>query len=44
MVSKWATGLEATTPMLAQALFLYRELAKRGHTDLDTSAIRKLYD
>jgi 3-hydroxyisobutyrate dehydrogenase-like beta-hydroxyacid dehydrogenase len=44
MVSKWAGGLEATTPMLTQALFLYRELAKRGHTDLDTSAIRKLYD
>jgi 3-hydroxyisobutyrate dehydrogenase len=44
MVSKWAAGLEATTPMLTQALFLYRELAKRGHTDLDTSAIRKLYD
>jgi 3-hydroxyisobutyrate dehydrogenase-like beta-hydroxyacid dehydrogenase len=44
MVSTWATGLEATTPMLTQALFLYRELAKRGHTDLDTSAIRKLYD
>jgi 3-hydroxyisobutyrate dehydrogenase len=44
MVTTWATGLEATTPMLTQALFLYRELAKRGHTDLDTSAIRKLYD
>jgi 3-hydroxyisobutyrate dehydrogenase-like beta-hydroxyacid dehydrogenase len=44
MVSKWAAGLEATTPMLTQALFLYRELAKRGHSDLDTSAIRKLYD
>jgi 3-hydroxyisobutyrate dehydrogenase len=44
MVSKWAGALEATTPMLTQALFLYRELAKRGHTDLDTSAIRKLYD
>jgi 3-hydroxyisobutyrate dehydrogenase len=44
MVSKWAAGLEAATPMLTQALVLYRELAKRGHTDLDTSAIRKLYD
>ncbi len=44
MVRKWASGLEASTPMLTQALFLYRELAKRGHTDLDTSAIRKLYD
>jgi 3-hydroxyisobutyrate dehydrogenase-like beta-hydroxyacid dehydrogenase len=44
MVSKWAGGLEATTPMLTQSLFLYRELVKRGHSDLDTSAIRKLYD
>jgi 3-hydroxyisobutyrate dehydrogenase-like beta-hydroxyacid dehydrogenase len=44
MVSKWAGGLEATTPMLTQALFLYRELAKRGHAELDSSAIRMLYD
>ena len=44
MVSKWAGGLEATTPMLAQALTLYRELAARGHAELDSSAIRKLYD
>lgn len=44
MVAKWAGGLDATTPMLAQALALYRELAKRGHTELDSSAIRKLYD
>ena len=44
MVGKWASGLEALTPMLTQALFLYRELAKRGHSELDSSAIRKLYD
>jgi 3-hydroxyisobutyrate dehydrogenase-like beta-hydroxyacid dehydrogenase len=44
MVSKWAGGLEASTPLLTQALFLYRELAKRGHAELDSSAIRKLYD
>jgi 3-hydroxyisobutyrate dehydrogenase len=44
MVAKWAGGLEATTPMLTQSLFLYRELAKRGHAELDSSAIRKLYD
>ena len=44
MVSKWAGGLEATTPMLAQALALYRELAARGLAELDSSAIRKLYD
>jgi 3-hydroxyisobutyrate dehydrogenase len=44
MVSRWAGGLHARTPMLAEALQLYRELARRGHTELDTSAIRKLYD
>jgi 3-hydroxyisobutyrate dehydrogenase-like beta-hydroxyacid dehydrogenase len=44
MVSTWAGGLEATTPMLTQALFLYRELAKRGHAELDSSAICKLYN
>jgi 3-hydroxyisobutyrate dehydrogenase-like beta-hydroxyacid dehydrogenase len=44
MVSKWAGGLHARTPMLAEALQLYRELARRGHTELDTSAVRKLYD
>ena len=44
MVAKWAGGLEATTPMLTQALFLYRELAKRGDAELDSSAIRKLYE
>jgi 3-hydroxyisobutyrate dehydrogenase-like beta-hydroxyacid dehydrogenase len=44
MVNKWAGGLEATTPMLTQALELYRELARRGHAELDSSAIRKLYD
>jgi 3-hydroxyisobutyrate dehydrogenase-like beta-hydroxyacid dehydrogenase len=44
MVGKWAGGLEATTPMLTKALELYRELAKRGHAELDSSAIRMLYD
>lgn len=44
MVGKWAGGLDAATPMLAQALTLYRELAALGHAELDTSAIRKLYD
>jgi 3-hydroxyisobutyrate dehydrogenase len=44
MVNKWAAGLDAQRPMLSQALFLYRELAKRGHTELDTSAVMKLYD
>jgi 3-hydroxyisobutyrate dehydrogenase len=44
MVSKWASSLHARTPMLSEALQLYRDLARRGHTELDTSAIRKLYD
>jgi 3-hydroxyisobutyrate dehydrogenase len=44
MVNAWAAGLDAQRPMLSQALFLYRELAKRGNSELDTSAIRKLYD
>ena len=42
MVNAWAAGMDAQRPMLSQALFLYRELAKRGETELDTSAIRKL--
>ncbi len=44
MVNAWAAGMDAQRPMLSQALFLYRELAKRGDTELDTAAIRKLYD
>ena len=44
MVNAWAAGLDAQRPMLSQALFLYRELAKRGDSELDTSSIRKLYD
>jgi 3-hydroxyisobutyrate dehydrogenase-like beta-hydroxyacid dehydrogenase len=44
MVSKWAGALDASTPMLQQAVSLYRELARQGHSELDSSAIRKLYD
>jgi 3-hydroxyisobutyrate dehydrogenase-like beta-hydroxyacid dehydrogenase len=44
MVHKWADSLDAHTPMLGQALALYRELAKQGHTELDTAAVMKLYD
>lgn len=44
MVNAWAEGLGAQRPMLSQALVLYRELKKRGDSELDTSAIRKLYD
>jgi 3-hydroxyisobutyrate dehydrogenase-like beta-hydroxyacid dehydrogenase len=44
MVDKWAGSLDSNTPMLAQALTLYRELASLGHTELDTSAVIKLYE
>lgn len=43
MVNAWAEGLEARTPMLEQALAAYRELKKRGLTELDTSAVVELY-
>jgi 3-hydroxyisobutyrate dehydrogenase len=43
MVNAWAAGMDAQRPMLSQALFLYRELAQRGDTELDTSAVVKLY-
>jgi 3-hydroxyisobutyrate dehydrogenase-like beta-hydroxyacid dehydrogenase len=44
MVHKWAGSLDADTPMLGEALALYRELARLGHTELDTSAVMKLYE
>jgi 3-hydroxyisobutyrate dehydrogenase-like beta-hydroxyacid dehydrogenase len=43
MVSAWAGGLGADTPMLGQALAAYRELKARGASELDTSAVVKLY-
>jgi 3-hydroxyisobutyrate dehydrogenase-like beta-hydroxyacid dehydrogenase len=43
MVHAWAQGLGASTPMLGNALSAYRELKKRGHSELDTSAVVKLY-
>ncbi|HYG56331.1 MAG TPA: NAD(P)-dependent oxidoreductase [Burkholderiales bacterium] len=43
MVNAWAGGVGARTPMLQQALEAYRELKKRGHTELDTSSVVKLY-
>jgi 3-hydroxyisobutyrate dehydrogenase-like beta-hydroxyacid dehydrogenase len=43
MVNAWAKGVGASTPMLEQALQAYRELKKRGHTELDTSSVVKLY-
>jgi 3-hydroxyisobutyrate dehydrogenase-like beta-hydroxyacid dehydrogenase len=43
MVNSWAHGLDARTPMLAGALGAYRELKAAGHSELDTSAVVKLY-
>jgi 3-hydroxyisobutyrate dehydrogenase-like beta-hydroxyacid dehydrogenase len=43
MVHAWAEGLQSRTPMLDSALAAYRELKKKGLTELDTSAVVKLY-
>ena len=43
MVNAWASQLEARTPVLQSALEAYRELKKKGHSELDTSAVVKLY-
>jgi 3-hydroxyisobutyrate dehydrogenase len=43
MVSAWATNLQSRTPVLESALEAYRELKKQGHSELDTSAVVKLY-
>lgn len=44
MVNEFAAGLKAPTPMMGEALSLYRMLIHRGHSELDTSAVLKLYD
>jgi len=44
MVSEFAAGLKAPTPMMGEALQLYRVLAHLGHTELDTGAILKVYE
>ena len=43
MVNDWAGGMKAPAPMLGQALALYRQAAKQGLSELDTSAVVKLY-
>jgi len=43
MVSSWAQGLGAQTPMLANAVAAYRELKKKGYSELDSSVVVKLY-
>jgi 3-hydroxyisobutyrate dehydrogenase-like beta-hydroxyacid dehydrogenase len=44
MVNDWAGGLKAPAPMLGQALSLYRLAASRGYSELDSSAVVKLYN
>jgi 3-hydroxyisobutyrate dehydrogenase len=43
MVSSWAQGLGAETPMLGNALAAYGELKKQGYSELDSSVVVKLY-
>jgi 3-hydroxyisobutyrate dehydrogenase len=44
MVNEFAGALKAPTPMMGEALTLYRMLAHLGHTELDTAAVLKLYE
>ena len=44
MVHQFAAKAGAPTPMLDEALGLYRELVRLGHAELDAGAILKLYE
>jgi len=44
MVNELAGKLHAPTPMMAEALTLYRLLVHHGHSEVDTSGIFKLYE
>lgn len=44
MVNELAAQLKAPTPMMAEALSLYRMLIHLGHAELDTAAVLKLYE
>jgi 3-hydroxyisobutyrate dehydrogenase len=44
MVNEYAAVLGTPTPMMGQALALYRKLIDAGHAELDTSAVFKLYE
>jgi len=44
MVNEFAGALKAPTPMMGEALSLYRMLAHLGHSELDTAAVLKLYE
>src|SRR5579859_8046584 len=43
MVNDWAGGMKAPAPMLSQALSLYRLAASHGYSELDSSAVVKIY-
>jgi 3-hydroxyisobutyrate dehydrogenase len=43
MVNDWAGHMRAPAPMLMQALSLYRLAAHHGYSELDSSAVVKLY-
>jgi len=44
MVHEFAAGVKAPTPMMGEALSLYRMLVHLGHAELDSGAILKIYD
>jgi len=44
MVHEYAAGLKAPTPMMGEALSLYRILVHMGHAELDTGALVKIYE
>jgi 3-hydroxyisobutyrate dehydrogenase len=44
MVSEFAAAVGTPAPMLRQSLALYRQLIEAGHSELDTSAVFKLYE
>jgi 3-hydroxyisobutyrate dehydrogenase len=44
MVNDYAASLATPVPMMGQALALYRRLIEAGHSELDTSAVFKLYE
>jgi 3-hydroxyisobutyrate dehydrogenase len=44
MVNEYAGSLKAPAPMMGEALSLYRMLIHRGHAELDTGAVFKLYE
>jgi 3-hydroxyisobutyrate dehydrogenase-like beta-hydroxyacid dehydrogenase len=44
MVNDFAAGLKAPTPMMGEALSLYRILVHLGHAELDTAAVLKVFE